>query len=278
MICSVNIKRAFYGERQVLKDISFDVEEGSILAIVGESGAGKTTLGRLISGLYRFYPLTYEGKIESRATIDVIPQNITDSLDPVFTIKDQLLEITDDLGYIKSVLRTVGLKPDEVLRAYPSNLSGGMRQRILIAMAILRANLIVADEFTSALDAITKIKVVKLLKELNRSRGISLIFITHDLDLLDFDGDVIVLFDGKILEIGRVKDIKSNPLHPYTKFLLNSSPKLDLRYTNYRFEELNIDKSLACPFYNSCEFAQDRCRDVEPKLKRRGDRWIRCHF
>ena len=278
MICSVNIKRAFYGERQVLKDISFDVEEGGILAIVGESGAGKTTLGRLISGLYRFYPLTYEGKIESRATIDVIPQNITDSLDPVFTIKDQLLEITDDLDHIKNVLRTVGLKPDEVLRAYPSNLSGGMRQRILIAMAILRANLIVADEFTSALDVITKIKVVRLLKELNRSRGISLIFITHDLDLLDFDGDVIVLFDGKILERGRVKDIKSNPLHPYTKFLLNSSPKLDLHYKNYRFKELNIDKSLACPFYNSCEFAQDRCRDVEPKLKRRGDRWIRCHF
>jgi len=278
MICSVNIKRAFYGERQVLEDIFFEVKEGGILAIVGESGAGKTTLGRLISGLYKFYPLTYEGKIESRATIDVIPQNITDSLDPVFKIKDQLLEITDKLDYIKEVLNTVGLKPHEVLDAYPSNLSGGMRQRILIAMAILRANLIVADEFTSALDTITKIKVVRLLRELNKSKGISLIFITHDLDLLDFDGDVIVLFGGKILEMGKVKEIKRNPLHPYTRFLLSSSPKLDIRYTNYRFKEISINKSLACPFYGSCELAQDKCKESEPKLKRRDERWVRCHF
>ncbi len=278
MICSVDIKKAYYGERQVLEDISFDVEEGGILAIVGESGAGKTTLGRLISGLHRFYPLTYEGKIESKGIVDVIPQNITDSLDPVFTIKDQLLELTDDMDKIRDVLNTVGLKPEEVLKAYPSNLSGGMRQRVLIAMAILRANLIVADEFTSALDAITKIKVVKLLKELNKSKGVSLIFITHDLDLLDFDGDVIVLFDGKIIEKGRVKDIKENPMHLYTQFLLNSSPKLNTRYTDYKFKELNIDKSLACPFYNSCEKAQDECKNIKPELKRKGERWIRCHF
>ena len=279
MICSVNIKRAYYGNRQVLEDIFFDVEEGDILAIVGESGAGKTTLGRLISGLYKFYPLTYEGKIDKKVELDVVPQNITDSLDPVFKIKEQILEICNDKKKVKNVLKIVGFtNPDDVLNFYPTNLSGGMKQRVLIAMAIIRSNFILADEFTSALDTVTKVKVVNLLKKLNMERKISLIFITHDMELLDFDGEIIILYGGKILEKGKIGEIKRDAWHPYTKFLINSTPKLGLHYTKYKFSNINIKNDYACPFYNSCDIAQDLCKESIPSLKKKGDRWIRCHF
>ncbi len=279
MICSVDIKKAFYGNRQVLKDIFFDINEGGILAIVGESGAGKTTLGRLVSGLYKFYPLTYEGKIDKKEELDVVPQNITDSLDPVFKVKEQMLEICNDENKIKNVLEIVGFnKADDILSSYPTNLSGGMKQRVLIAMAILRSNFILADEFTSALDMVTKIKVVNLLKKLNKERKTSLVFITHDMELLDFDGEMIILYDGKILEKGRIEEVKRDAQHPYTRFLINSTPKLGLHYTNYKFSNMDIDKKLGCPFYNSCENAQNLCKENMPPLKKKGNRWLRCHF
>ncbi len=279
MICSVKIEEAFYGERKVLEDIDFKVDEGGILAIVGESGAGKTTLGRIISGLYRFYPLRYSGTIELNATVDVIPQNITDSLDPIFTIKEQMLEIDSNLERIKNTLEIVGLdNVNEILCSYPHNLSGGMKQRVLTAMALLRAHLLLADEFTSALDMITKLKVVGLLKKLNREKGVSIIFITHDMELLDFEGDMIVMFDGKVLEKGRIEEVKALPLHPYTHFLINSTPKLDMHYTRQRFEEINIDRKFACPFVESCEKAGEICKKEKPGLKQIGGRWVRCHF
>ncbi len=279
MVCSVDIKKAYYGNRQVLENIFFDINEGDILAIVGESGAGKTTLGRLISGLYKFYPLTYEGKIDKKIELDVIPQNITDSLDPVFRIKEQMIEICNDEDKIKDVLKIVGFNnPDDILNSYPTNLSGGMKQRVLIAMSILRSNFVLADEFTSALDMVTKIKVVNLLKKLNKEKRLSLIFITHDMELLDFDGEIIILYGGKILEKGKIGEIKSNAWHPYTKFLINSTPKLGLHYTNYKFSNMNIDKKYGCPFYKSCDIAQDLCKDSAPPLKKRDNRWVRCHF
>ncbi len=279
MICKVNIEKAFYNKKQVLSDISFEVKKGGILAIVGESGAGKTTLGRLISGLYRFYPLTYKGYIKAEATVDVVPQNITDSLDPVFTIENQMLEIENNVSLIKETLTTVGFpNPDEILKAYPHNLSGGMRQRVLIAMALLRAEIILADEFTSALDMITKIRVVKLLKKLNSQKNITIIFITHDMELLDFDGEIMVLFDGKVLEKGPIGLVRSSPLHPYTHFLMNASPKLGMNYLSYRFEEIEIDRDFACPFFRSCPLSKEVCKSKEPSLKVKNNRWIRCHF
>jgi len=279
MICSVNIEEAFYGERKVLENISFEVAEGGVLAIVGESGAGKTTLGRIISGLYRFYPLKYSGFVQLNSTVDVIPQNITDSLDPIFTVKEQMLEIDNDLERVKNTLKVVGLgAPEEILRSYPHNLSGGMKQRVLIAMALLRARLLLADEFTSALDMITKLKVVNLLKKLNSEKGIAIIFITHDMELLNFDGEMIVMFDGKVLEKGSIGDIKAFPLHPYTHFLLSSTPKLDMHYKNDSFEQISINRELACPFVESCENAREICKREKPQLKEINGRWVRCHF
>ena len=279
MICSIDIKEAFYGERKVLENISFTLDEGDVLAIVGESGAGKTTLGRIISGLHQFYPLKFYGKIELNTTVDVVPQNITDSLDPIFTIKEQMLEIDNDLDRIANTLRVVGLGDvEEVLRSYPHNLSGGMKQRVLIAMALLRARLLLADEFTSALDMITKLKVVNLLKRLNREKGISIIFITHDMELLNFEGEMIVMFDGKVLEKGKIDDIKVSPLHPYTHFLLSSTPKLDMHYKKDRFEEININREFACPFVESCGKAEEICKREKPELRESSGRWVRCHF
>jgi len=279
MICSVKIEKAFYNNKQVLEEIEFELEEGGILAIVGESGAGKTTLGRIISGLHRFFHLDYQGKVNLQSTVDVIPQNLTDSLDPVFTIRKQMLEVEKDESRIKETLKIVGFKdPDEILKAYPHNLSGGMRQRVLIAISLLRAQILLADEFTSALDSITKIRVVNLLKRLNKEKNISIIFITHDMELLEFRGDMIVMFDGKIIEKGKIESLKTKPQHPYTMFLMGATPKLNMHYKNERFKEVAINRKYACPFFESCDKARSICETQKPPLKKWGERWVRCHF
>ncbi len=279
MACKVAIEEAYYGDKKVLEDIHFDVEKGGVLAVVGESGAGKTTLARLISGMWQFYPLTFKGSIATDEEIGFIPQNITDSLDPLFKIKDQLLEIENDLDKIKETLRKVGFEDIEhVLNSYPHNLSGGMRQRVLIAAALLKSKMILADEFTSALDSMTKLKVVSLLKELNKKDKITLMFITHDVDMLSFEGKMVVLFDGRIIEMGKIDEIKRDPYHPYTRFLFNSVPSFDVHYSSFRFKELKVNKEYACPFYLSCPAAFDKCKTVNPPLKERDGRFVRCHF
>ncbi|AEA33730.1 oligopeptide/dipeptide ABC transporter ATP-binding protein [Hippea maritima] len=279
MICDVEINSAFYGNHQVLEDIRFNLNKGDILAIVGESGTGKTTLARIISGLYRFYGLKFDGKVDIDGKIDVVPQNITDSLDPLFSIESQLREIKDDLDSIKKILAKVGfVDVERILKSYPHNLSGGMKQRVLIAMALLNADIVMADEFTSALDTITKLKIVELLKKLNENENITIIFITHDMELLEFDGDIIVMFGGRIVEKGKILDVKSNPLHPYTRFLINATPRLNMHYSKDRFNQIEIDKDAACPFIKTCSKAKEICRNKKPPLKEVKGRFVRCHF
>ncbi|WP_025209797.1 oligopeptide/dipeptide ABC transporter ATP-binding protein [Hippea sp. KM1] len=279
MICDVSIHSASYGPHVVVEEVDFSLDKGDILAIVGESGSGKTTVARIITGLNVFYGLEYDGRVELNGVVDMIPQNITDSLDPLFRIEDQLLELNNDINAIQDILKRVGFDDIErILKAYPHNLSGGMRQRVLIAMALLRANIVVADEFTSALDSITKLKIVRLIERLNKEDGITVIFITHDMELLDFDGEMMVMFSGLVVEKGRIRSIKENPYHPYTQFLLKATPRLNMHYSRDRFDGLKIDESLGCPFYSSCPKSSDICKSKRPPLKEVDGRFVRCHF
>lgn len=280
MSLNVHIRSARYSHNSVLEDIDFRLDTGGVLTIVGESGAGKTTLGRIISGLDKFYNIDFEGYVKSSEKIGYVPQSLSESMDPVFSIEYQMKEIKNNLGLLKNALLDVGLKdPERILKSYPYNLSGGMKQRVLIALALLDSKTVVADEPTSALDKTTQRQIVKLFKDLNKNSGISIIFITHDLDLLKFDSSVIVLYDGLIIEYADSKDLLKNPMHPYTKILMNSAPRANMHYGKDRFAVLdNIARSNdACPFVNICKNKRDICYTMSPKLKSIGGRLLRCH-
>ena len=279
MVCSLDIERAYYSNRAVVEDIHFNVNEGEFFAIVGESGAGKTTIGRILSGLWRFYPLKFDGVVKVKERVSLIPQNVSDSLDPLFRVESQLKEITKDLDKIKAVLCDVGFDDVEgVLKSYPPALSGGMKQRVLIASSLLVSNVILADEFTSALDNLTKFKIIKTLKKLNEKNSTTVIFITHDLELLPFSDRMMVMFGGRIVEMGKTGEILNNPFHPYTAFLVNSMLDFDMNYKQTTLDVLKIDMSFACPFYRSCKKAKDICKNKKPPLKTVNDRSVRCHF
>lgn len=276
---SVNIEEAFYGQKDVLKNIKFDLNDGDILGIIGETGAGKTTVAKIVSGLYRLYPLNFKGYVKTDKKISYVPQNITESLDPLFRIEYQMKEIKNDLKAIKDSLKRVGFKDvDRVLDSYPHNLSGGMKQRVLIAMALLGGEILIADEFTSALDRTTKLQVVELFNELNKKLKTTIIFITHDIELLNFKGFLMVMFRGEIVEFGDVDEIKNRPLHPYMEFLLACVPTEDMHYTKNRFKEVNINNEAQCPFVDICSKSQDICRLKKPELKNKNGRLVRCHF
>jgi oligopeptide/dipeptide ABC transporter ATP-binding protein len=188
-------------------------------------------------------------------------------------------EIKDDIKVIKENLRRVGFKDVErVLDSYPHNLSGGMKQRVLIAMALLGGEILIADEFTSALDRTTKLQVVELFNELNKKLKTTIIFITHDIELLNYSGFLMVMFKGEIVEYGNVEDLKNSPMHPYMEFLLACLPTDDMHYTKDRFKEITINKDAKCPFVEICKKADKICFDEKPELKEKNGRLIRCHF
>ena len=280
MSLDVHIRSARYSNNNVLKDIDFRLDTGGVLTIVGESGAGKTTLGRIVAGLDKFYKIDFEGYVRSSEKIGYVPQSLSESMDPVFSIEYQMKEIKNNLALLKNTLLDVGLKDvDRILKSYPHNLSGGMKQRVLIALALLDSKTVVADEPTSALDKTTQRQIVKLFEDLNKNSGISIIFITHDLDLLKFDSSVIVLYNGLIIEYANSRDLLKNPMHPYTRILINAAPKADMHYDTDRFAVLdNIEQSNdMCPFVNICEKRCDCCYTQFPKLKDVGGRLLRCH-
>ncbi len=281
MSLDVHIKSARYFNNSVLKDIDFKLNAGGVLTIVGESGAGKTTIGRIITGLDKFYNINFDGYVKSSEKIGYVPQSLSESMDPVFSVEYQMREIKNSSTLLKKTLMDVGLKDvDRILKSYPHNLSGGMKQRVLIAFALLDSKTIVADEPTSALDRATQKQIVKLFKDLNKKTGISIIFITHDLDLLKFDSNVIVLYNGLIIEYASSKELLQNPLHPYTKILMNSAPKANMHYNKDKFAvSYNIEQSGGvCPFVDICENKRDICYTKLPELRNVGGRLLRCHI
>jgi len=245
----------------LLKDISFSLNQGEILGILGESGSGKSLtslaiLGLLPSGLevesgaiyYKgenFFSLSPKEWEDIRGKeISIILQDPLTSLNPVLTIGEQIIEVLEaHLGMDKrsawdraiKLLSEVGIpEPELRMKSYPHQLSGGMRQRAMIAIALAcDPTVLIADEPTTALDPTLQLQVLELLKELNQKRGLSIIFITHDLGVMRYIADrIVVYYKGEVIEVGETEKVFSKPTHSYTLSLLLSYPESPLNATH----------------------------------------------
>ncbi len=294
------------GSVKAVDDVDLTIKNNEVVALVGESGCGKSTLaysilrilpypGEIISGeiIFNGMDLTKMDEEELRKkirwrNISMIFQGAMNSLNPVMKIKDQLMEaiiyhedaIEDvDAAYLKAIelIRRVGLDPDRVLNSYPHELSGGMKQRVVIAMSLLlNPRLVIADEPTTALDVTTQANIIDLLKDIQREIGISILLITHDLPVVAEIADrVYVMYAGKIVEYADIYSIFKNPQHPYTEGLINSVPSL----VEGKLRKLTIMKGeppdlinppKGCRFHPRCPYKMDICEKEEPppvKLK-----------
>lgn len=282
----------------ILRDVSFSLQKGEILGIAGESGSGKTILAKSILNLIRKPVVKTGGFIgidgaemktekDFRAVrgekISMIFQNPTASLNPVFTVGDQ---ITETIRIHKPAMSAREAKseavrlldeveiphPAERLNSYPHQLSGGMNQRVMIAMALASdPEILIADEPTTALDVTIQEQIVELIKRLNREKELSVIFITHDLSLLSRVADEsFIMYAGEIMERLSAEQLRENTMrHPYSRNLSNCVPRLDdsREYLNTIKGTITFNGSRfdnACVFHPRCEHAQEKCRTEKP--------------
>lgn len=290
--------------------ISYQVAQGEVLGIVGESGSGKSVsslaimglidhLGRVSAESLQFENtnlLTLESKAKRQligADVAMIFQDPMTSLNPAYTVGFQIMEAlkTHEGGTKKArkdrtleLLRLVGIPdPESRIDVYPHQLSGGMSQRVMIAMAIAcRPKLLIADEPTTALDVTIQAQIMELLLELQKKECMSLILITHDLALIAEAADrIIVMYAGQIVEEGTAKDIFREPKHPYTEALLRSLP--EFAEGKSRLASLQgvvpgkYDRPTGCLLNPRCPYATEYCRQVEPQLHHIGSRKVKCH-
>ena len=274
--------------------VSLFLKNNESLGIVGESACGKSTLGLAIirsvpGGKIVNGDITLDGRSTLKMTeaefaktvrwkkISMVFQGAMNSLDPVFSIRQQFEEILQVHDYsgdrqkmINDIIDSVGLPPT-VLDKFPHELSGGMKQRVVIAMAlVLRPNLVIADEPTTALDVLVQAQILSLLKKLKKE-GMSLILISHDLGIISEIADKVgIMYAGKIVEFGTLQDVYSNPKHPYTQALLKSMPKIkgEPELISLRGTPPNLaNMQTGCRFYDRCTHAMEKCRKEPPKIK-----------
>lgn len=295
------------GMLHAVDDVSFKLNRGTTLGIVGESGCGKSTLGRSILRLIE--PTAGEVKFEGknvvgmsqqemrhmRKEMQIIFQDPYSSLDPRQTVFQAISEpivkhklITDKNALEKRVLglmETVGLA-ERLINTYPHELDGGRRQRIGIARALsLNPKFIVCDEPVSALDVSIQAQIVNLLKQLQRDLGLTYIFITHDLSVVNhFSDEIAVMYLGKMVERAPADELFANPLHPYTKALLSAIPIPDLDHKTKRIilrGEISspINPKDECRFRKRCFAACDKCSQGTPQLKEVAPgHFVACHL
>lgn len=290
-----------------VSNIDITIYEGETLALVGESGCGKSTLGRL---LLRLLDLT-DGKIrfqgqeissmsnkelkEFRKEMQIIFQDPYASLNPRMNVEEIISEpLTTYHMYpnkketrerVLELMEEVGIAK-ESLHRYPHQFSGGQRQRIGIARALaLNPKLIVCDEPVSALDVSIQSQVLNLLCDLQEEYHLTYLFISHDLSVVRHIANrVCVMFLGKVCEIGEVEEIFENPMHPYTKFLLEAVPKPNPELRKEKKELLKgeipspVNPPSGCRFNTRCPYATEKCKIAEPKMQMIGNRQIACHF
>jgi oligopeptide/dipeptide ABC transporter ATP-binding protein len=303
---------------KAVDDVDLEIKRGETLGLVGESGCGKTTVGRTLIRLYdptegdiffRSHPPTKEGEgaveiniakvshaeMKSlRRDIQIIFQDPFSSLDPRMTVEDIVGEPLRVFGAargrereerILQLLSDVGLKPDHMKR-YPHEFSGGQRQRIGIARALaLRPQLIVADEPVSSLDVSIQAQVLNLLEDLQEEFGLTYLFITHNLSVVKhISTRVAVMYLGKIMELAGTEGLFFNPRHPYTEALMSAVPVPD---PDHRAEQILLEGDVpspihppsGCPFHPRCPYAKDRCSREVPEYRDLGGKhFVRCHF
>ena len=289
---------------KAVNDVSFEIERGEILAVVGESGSGKSTLGRVVLRLLEpdSGKIIFDGveitKLKGkelrplRKRMQIVQQDPYNSLHPRKLVKDIIGEglkihtsMRSDEIYIKirDILEKVGLREEHMFR-YPHEFSGGQRQRIAIARAVvLEPDFIVLDEPTSALDVSVQARVLKLLRDLKKEYNLTYMFITHDLAVVDYMADkVLVMYLGKVMEYGPKDVIFNSPAHPYTKLLLEAIPDIGKKRkkVSLKGEIPNpINPPTGCVFHTRCPYTKDVCKKEEPNLVEVGDNhFVACHF
>lgn len=298
-----------------VNDVSFHINKGEILGLVGESGCGKSVtslsimrllppeMSRIPNGEVIFNGdniLEYK-KADMRSIrghkISMIFQEPMNSLNPCMRIERQLTEAillhnkiskAEAKDRAKNALRLVGIPEiDTCMSSYPHQLSGGMCQRVMIAMAMsCEPDLLIADEPTTALDVTIQAQILELMEEIRQKKNTSILMITHDLGVVaSMCSRVIVMYAGKVVEEARVKDLFEKPMHPYTKGLIASVPKLYSNLTSLPSIPGSVPDLSAmptgCRFAPRCNMATDKCREVEPELIAVDDtkeRFVRCHM
>lgn len=297
------------GSKKILNKVSFDIYKGEALGIVGESGCGKSVTSLAIMQLLQAPPARVRGSIKLQGKelltltekqmqalrgnrISMIFQEPMTSLNPVFTIGDQLMEtfirhqgMTKKQAKEKAIemLRMVKIPlPDQRIKEYPYQLSGGMRQRVMIAMALAcRPEILIADEPTTALDVTIQAQVLDLMRELQKELGTSIAFITHDLGVVSEMCDrVVVLYCGEVMEEAFSEELFDSPLHPYTEGLLSTLPKFGQK------SRLEIIPGVVppagqfpsgCVFAPRCKYATEQCHAYKPDLyEARDGHKVRC--
>ena len=284
---------------QAVNGVNLRLKQGEVLGLVGETGAGKTTValsvmqlvpdppGIILDGeiLFKGRNLIYNTKKENQEMrgngISMIFQDPMTALNPIMTIGQQLAEVVikhkklgkkEALEVAAEMLEKVGVTRDR-LNDYPHQFSGGMKQRAIIAMALLcNPEILIADEPTTALDVTIQVQVLEIIRNLVREQDMSMILITHDLGVVAETCDhVAIMYAGEVVEYGTVWDVYTNPKHPYTRGLFDSIPKMDGEE-----ERLSPIPGLApnstalpggCYFHPRCKFCQDRCREQSPEMK-----------
>ncbi|RSN73875.1 ABC transporter ATP-binding protein [Candidatus Methanodesulfokora washburnensis] len=314
-ILNVNNLKAYFltirGAVRAVDNVSFSLEKGESLGLAGESGCGKSTLGYALINLLPPPGKIMEGSIlidgidvaklsedELRKKvrwkkISMIFQGAMNALNPVYTVGYQMSEPLiyhegmnkkEALEEAKRYLELVGLSRDVVNR-YPHELSGGMKQRVMIATAlILKPTVLIADEPTTALDVIVQAQIINLMKKLKRELGISIIFISHDLSIISEIADrVAIMYAGKIVELGSSDSVYLKPKHPYTQALLRAVPRIKGKKEKLTFipgaPPNLIEPPSGCRFHPRCPYAFDRCIREEPELKQvESGHFVACHL